>query len=188
MAELLDTLPQQGKVEWIGLRPSRGAPLNIVESVEASCELGLIGDRYSGRSKKRQVTLIQVEHLPAVASMLGRSAVDKRMLGEHMLGEPVLGRASQSKFSLDPELLRRNLAISGVNLLALKGKQFQVGGALLEYTGLCHPCSFMEQTLGAGGYNAMRGHGGITAQVIKGGIIQLGDSVFVSNSILSGQA
>ena len=60
---------------------------------------------------------------------------------------------------LDPALLRRNISIEGINLLALKGKRFTIGSAILEYTGLCHPCSFMERTLGAGGYNAVRGHG-----------------------------
>ncbi len=69
--------------------------------------------------------------------------------------------------------------ISGINLLALKGKQFRIGGAVLEYTGLCHPCSFMESTFGPGGYNAVRGHGGITARVIERGTIALTNEVSV---------
>lgn len=149
---MFDTLPQQGRVEWIGIRPERRAPIDVVSHVQADTQLGLIGDRYAGSSGKRQVTLIQWEHLPAIASMLNLE-------------------------QLDPALLRRNIAISGVNLLALKGKQFSLGEAVLEYTGLCHPCSFMEETFGPGGYNAVRGHGGLTARVISSGQISLRDQL-----------
>jgi len=152
MAELLNDLPQVGTVEWIGLRPERRAPINIVNQVMADHELGLVGDRYSGSSGKRQVTLIQQEHLSVIANLLKIE-------------------------NCPPELLRRNICVSGINLLALKGKAFEIGDVVLKYTGLCHPCSFMQTTFGAGGYNAVRGHGGITAQVIEGGRISLNDSV-----------
>jgi MOSC domain-containing protein YiiM len=153
MAELLSTLPQQGKVEWIGLRPERRMPLQQVTEVMAVPGQGLIGDRFSGTvDSKRQVTLIQAEHIATVASFMQIA-------------------------HLDPGLLRRNIVVSGINLLALKDKQFQIGEAILEMTGPCYPCSRMEENLGPGGYNAMRGHGGITAKVIKEGVIRVGDSV-----------
>ena len=82
------------------------------------------------------------------------------------------------KEKIDPSLTRRNIVISGINLQALKEQQFSIGDeVVLETTGICHPCSRMEQNLGPGGYNAMRGHGGITTRVIKAGIIKKGDSV-----------
>ena len=152
---LLDTLPQTGRVEWIGIRPARGEPMQSLESVRVTSGQGLEGDRFKGReTSKRQVTLIQKEHLHAIASCLGQDAIG-------------------------PEVFRRNIVISGLNLLALKGKTFRIGGVVLEYTGLCHPCSKMETALGPGGYNAMRGHGGITTRVVTGGDLAIGNGVQV---------
>jgi MOSC domain-containing protein YiiM len=153
LKDLLQTIPQVGEVIWIGVRPARRAPVQKVEQVMATREKGLAGDHYAGTySKTRQVTLIQAEHLPAIASLSGHASVD-------------------------PALLRRNIVVCGINLLALKDTEFQIGEAILKMTGLCHPCSRMEEALGAGGYNAMRGHGGITASVVKSGLIKTGDKV-----------
>lgn len=155
LQELIDNLPQHGTVEWIGIRPARKGPLTVVESIDASADHGLAGDHYAKASGNRQVTLIQAEHLNAIASMLGIDMVD-------------------------PESVRRNIVVSGVNLLALKDKHFSIGSATLAFTGLCHPCSRMETALGPGGYNALRGHGGITARVMHDGIIKIGDAVNVA--------
>lgn len=155
MQTLLDTLPQVGRLEWIGIRPARGEPVQSVEYVSIAPGAGIEGDRFKGRpDSKRQVTLIQKEHLPVIAACVHRDA-------------------------LNPAIVRRNLVVSGINLLALKGKQFWVGSTLLEYTGLCHPCSKMEALLGPGGYNAMRGHGGITARVLEAGEAAIGNEVCV---------
>lgn len=141
---------RSGTVEWIGIRPGIKSNIVIMDNVLLDPSYGIEGDHYAGRSGKRQVTLIQAEHLPVIASMMQMEQVT-------------------------PELLRRNFVVRGLNLLALKDKTFQLGEAVLEYTGLCHPCSRMETTLGIGGYNAMRGHGGITARVIQAGRVNIGD-------------
>ena len=155
---LLATMPQRGRVEWIGLRPARGQPARVVPSVDAAPGTGLAGDRFRGSAQsRRQVTLIQAEHLAAVGSMLGRGPID-------------------------PALARRNLVVSGINLYALRAATFRVGGVLLEGTGSCAPCGKMETALGPGGFNAMRGHGGITARVLEAGRITLGDPVVLERA------
>ena len=116
---------------------------------------GQQGYHDAGRSGIRSISLIPREHIDAVASLLHRSSVD-------------------------PSELRRNIVVSGINLLALKDREFKVGSATLKMTGLCHPCSRMEEVLGAGGYNAVRGHGGINARIISPGFIRLGDKVNAS--------
>ena len=151
--ELLEYIPQTGKLEWIGIRPGKKQELIELKSARIVQGSGVEGDRFRGSiSGKRQVTLIQQEHMQVVAEILGKSKID-------------------------PGLIRRNLVVSGINLLSLKHQTFQIGKTVLETTGICDPCSRMEENLGSGGYNAMRGHGGITAKVIEAGEILIGDLV-----------
>lgn len=157
MLNLYETMPQIGRVQWIGLRPQRREPMLVVDEVEVDVGSGLVGDRFNAKpGSKRMVTLIQAEHLPVIASILAMQSVE-------------------------PAELRRNIVVSGINLLALKAPDkeltFSVGDAVLRMTGNCHPRSRMEETLGPGGFNAMRGHGGITATVVASGKIHVGCKV-----------
>ena len=78
-----------------------------------------------------------------------------------------------------PELLCRNVVVKGINLFALKNKQFQIDSSTLEYTGLCHPCFRMQEILEMMSYNAVRGHGGITTRITQAGIISIENKVKV---------
>ena len=136
-------------MDWSSIKEE----LSVVESVKVEKKTGLEGDHFIGSSSgKRQMTLIHKEHLNSVSSILGKKRID-------------------------PKLTRGNIVVSGINLLSLKHHQFRIGNVTLETTGICAPCSRMEENLGAGGYNAMRGHGGITATVIEEGEIKLSDSL-----------
>jgi MOSC domain-containing protein YiiM len=148
LARLMNAPVRPGKVVWMGLRATRRAPLEVVEAALALAGRGLEGDHYSRKDGNRQVTLIQSESLRAIASHLGLDDVS-------------------------PGDLRRNIVTAGINLHALKDRRFRIGGAVLEASGECHPCSRMEETFGVGGYNAVRGFGGITARVVEGGRIDL---------------
>ena len=167
---LMRQFPRAGRLEAVFLRPARRAAVQSVESALALAGQGLRGDRsvrvkavdadhaLNGSGSKRQVTLLQAEHLPAIAALAGLPEVAAAFL-------------------------RRNLVVSGLNLLAAKSlfrdqpMILQIGPVVLEITGPCEPCSRMEEVLGSGGYNAMRGHGGLTARVLAGGTVSIGDSV-----------
>ncbi|HCH63990.1 MAG: MOSC domain-containing protein [Deltaproteobacteria bacterium] len=154
LAELRATIPQQGRLEAIYTAPKRRAPLASHTADRLEVGTGLATDHHSKRRPggKRQVSLIQAEHLPAIAALSGHDHID-------------------------PALLRRNLVVSGIPLTALRGRRFTIGEALLEGTVLCHPCSRMETLLGPGGYNAMRGMGGLCARVLHAGSIAPGDPI-----------
>lgn len=154
-----------GRLEAIVLRPQRLAPAVWADEAQAEAGVGLYGDhraakrRYSEEFRRRELTLFQAEHLPLIAAWVGRETVDAR-------------------------LLRRNLVVSGINLLALASlfadekRLCRIGeDVLVEVTGPCAPCSRMETALGVGGYNAMRGHGGVTARIVRSGPLRLGDAV-----------
>lgn len=167
LRQLTRQFPRPGRVEAILLRPARGAPVLAVPSVLALQDRGLQGDRSAqalptrAGGHKRQVTLLQAEHLPLIAAWVGRA-------------------------SIDASLLRRNLVIAGINLVSARALfadqlvHIAIGEeVVLQVTGPCDPCSKMEAELGAGAYNAMRGHGGMTARVLAGGRITVGDVVRV---------
>ena len=153
LGRLLAAPMRPGRLKWIGLRPARRCPIESRTSAALVAGHGAQGDHYEAkRDGPRQVTLITIEDIAAIAAFLGLPEIA-------------------------PDVFRRNLVTSGINLVALKDRQFRIGTALLEGTGECAPCSRMEENLGPGGFNAVRGHGGITARVIEGGEIHVGDRV-----------
>ena len=144
-----------GRVDWLGIAPVSRASIAAQSEVEIVAG-GIQGDHHCRpkRASKRQVTLIQAEHLAVVAALLGRD-------------------------SIDPHLLRRNIVVSGISLAGLRYQTFRIGDAVLVGSGSCPPCSRMEENLGPGGYAAMLGHGGITATVQIPGRVRVGDTVTI---------
>jgi MOSC domain-containing protein YiiM len=91
LSERLTIVPQVGTVEWIGIRPERGAPMVDIDEDEAVAARGLVGDRYRADGN-RQVTLIQAEHLPVIGALVGHEVT--------------------------PAVVRRNLVVRGIKLSA----------------------------------------------------------------------
>lgn len=149
LSEMMARHARAGSVVWIGLRAARRAPTIGVEVARIDGN-GLDGDH--APAGKRAVTLIQAEHLPVIAALLGREEVR-------------------------PEDLRRNVVVKGLNLAALRKRDCRIGDAVLHVEGPCPPCSRMEETFGPGGYSAVRGHGGWYARVLSPGTVSLGAAV-----------
>ena len=132
-----------------------------VEQVRAVAGMGLEGDRYYLRtgsfSKKhdesREATLIESEALEALAREYG-----------HQL------TAAES---------RRNITTRGVALNHLVGKEFRVGAATLRGIRLCEPCGHLEQLTGRKVREGLIHRGGLRAQIVQSGVIQIGDSIEV---------
>lgn len=124
LKELLSTNTFQGKVDWIGISSGPRSEIQTRQTVRIVIG-GVENDHHCRptRKSKRQVTLIQAEHIPVVEAILGRGKID-------------------------PSLLRRNIVVSGINLAALKYQTFRIGTAVLEGSGNCPPCSRMEENLG----------------------------------------
>lgn len=145
-----------GRLAWIGVRPEHKQPMLALSSANAIKDFGLEGDHRCGKTpgSGRQITLISEEYIQQIKHFSGNAHIT-------------------------PDMLRRNLVVSGINLSAMRYQIFRIGDAEFEATALCHPCSRMETAIGKGGLAAMLGHGGLCAKITKSGVIHTGDSVDV---------
>jgi MOSC domain-containing protein YiiM len=136
-----------------------GAPMKPVTNVLAVVGKGLEGDRYASKlgtysnqpGSGRDVTLIEIEAIEAL----------KRDYG----------------IDLDPGLARRNIVTRGVPLNHLVEKEFKIGEAILRGTRLCDPCAHMEKLTVKGTLRGLIHRGGLRAEIMKGGMIKVGDKL-----------
>ena len=113
-----------GVLEWIGIREKSGS-IKSVQHVLAIEDLGLKGDKITLKgSKKRQVTLMQKEHISVILSLAGEK--------------------DQLKIDSIQYYFKRNLLVSKCNIQNLKGKLFNIGGAKFYGTGDCKPCKKID--------------------------------------------
>ncbi len=114
-ARYLNDLPA-GKLEWIGLRPARKEPMQVVESAVAIPGFGLQGDRrcQGSEGSARQVTIISVEYIDTITRLLKKDAID-------------------------PALLRRNLLVSGINLKRYAINGFRLAAVIQKLQRCVHP-------------------------------------------------
>lgn len=133
------------------------APLDhaTVEVTEVECVAGrgLRGDRYFDHKPdfKGQITFVARETL-----------------------ERVWGELAIPPGRRDIAATRRNVVTSGIDLLALVGREFSIGGVRFLGSEECKPCAWMDHAIGDGAEARLRGQGGLRARILSDGVLRVG--------------
>ena len=150
----------KGELEAIYISSKKGDEMQALQQVRAVPGKGLMGDRYyqraelqpSAHSPENEVTLIEVETYDALQR--------------------------DYSLSLDPGTSRRNLVTRGAPLNHLVGREFKVGEIKLLGLELCEPCTHLAKLSGRREIlPALVHRGGLRAQILTGGIIEIGDEI-----------
>ena len=76
-----------------------------------------------------------------------------------------------------PGVLRRNIIVSGVELIDLIGTDFELQGVQFHGTAHCQPCAWMDVAFAPGAKKFLAsGKGGLRAQILTDGKISVGDA------------
>ncbi len=130
-------------------RPPGEAPTLEVPEVELVAGQGIAGDRFFGHKEgyKGQITFFD---------------------------EAVFGRlcAEFGVFHKDPGVLRRNVLTAGADLNGLIGREFELQGVVFRGREECRPCHWMDAAFAPGAELAMRGFGGLRAEILTDGVLR----------------
>lgn len=131
-------------------KPPGENPTVEVPEVRCSPGRGIEGDRFFGfkTDYKGQITFFAQEVYERLCAELG--VRDKT-----------------------PAAFRRNVLCSGVDLNTLTGgKEFEVQGVTFKGCEECRPCSWMDWSFGPGAEKALKGWGGLRAQILTPGVLR----------------
>jgi MOSC domain-containing protein YiiM len=137
----------RGTVEQIAIAAEESALPGTVGEVEVA-ERGIVGDRYADAG---DITLIEAEALEAFAEETG--------------------------IPLSHEESRRQVLTRGIRLGDLVGKRFKVGEVEVVGRELCEPCNHLQSLTQPGVMRGLVHRGGLCAEVLSGGEIEVGDAV-----------
>jgi MOSC domain-containing protein YiiM len=153
-----------GRLLHIHIADCASAPMAELAEAKLVAGRGIEGDRYfkgtgtySPKPDVREVTLIEMETLDAIAR-----------------GDPP---SPGQKVKLAPADHRRNLTTLGVPVNHLVGKRFRIGEAVLVGGRLNFPCKYLERLLGLPVYTALINRSGLNCRIEVGGIIRKGDAI-----------
>lgn len=121
----------------------------LPESVEVRAGLGIVGDRYFAQRAHRtaSVTVMAIESIERIAP------------------------------GLNPADTRRNIIVRGLDIDALRGQDFSLGGILFRAHRPANPCAWMDVALAPGAFRSLRGRGGMRCEPLTSGTLRLGPAV-----------
>jgi MOSC domain-containing protein YiiM len=76
-------------------------------------------------------------------------------------------------------VLRRNVIVSGVDLLSLIGREFEIQRVRFRGTQHCAPCEWMNGAFAPGAEHFLKDNAGLRAQILSDGTIAVGDAQLV---------
>jgi len=160
-----DLMLQEGRVASLHLHPPNpGAELQSVVTVDLVEAKGIQGDtRYFGRSSRttgeptrRQVTLMEREQISEHAIALGL-------------------------LEISPGAVRSNVETTGIDLVALVGRELAIGEAVLFLAGPRDPCEKMDAICRGLRERMLNNRQGVLAEVRRSGTVRVGDPIRVLN-------
>ena len=159
-------------IKAIYFAPSAGAQMQAINHARFNAGSGIEGDRYAvGKGAYSTVEPIRVRHISLIALSGIETANDWLKAGD----EPTFDAAET----------RRNIVLVGITaaeLNSLVGQQFRLGNLQLLGTELCTPCERPAQLLNRPRFmEAFEGRGGIRAEVINSGTLNVGDELLLES-------
>ncbi len=157
-------MPWSGSLEFIHIAPAASYEMEELREARLIAGRGIEGDRYyygtgtySPKPDAREVTLIEIEALEALAR-----------------NDPPI---QEAPLVVAPSDHRRNLTTRGVPLNHLVGKRFRVGETVLKGARLNFPCKYLEELLGLAVYLPLYNRSGLNCFIEQGGTIRQGDVI-----------
>lgn len=153
----------EGMLLGIARRDRSRGPMQELDHAAVTVDGG-VADDFRGRRRPggpglRQVTVLTLAGWRAALDALGRDL-------------PWTAR-------------RANLLVDGPSLEDRTGELIRVGGAVLEITGECDPCSRMDEVVaGLSWVLTSQWRGGVTCRVLIGGNIAIGDAVRIERPVV----
>jgi hypothetical protein len=111
--------------------------------------------------------------------MTGTFSTDPRRVGQDMtlIEAEALDELEARGVTISPEQARRNIVTRGVSLDAFIGKRFRVGEVICFGQRRCEPCAHLERLTRLGTLRGLVHRGGLRADVLEAGTINVGDEI-----------